>query len=91
MSAADRIRARLTEAFAPAELQVIDESSRHKGHAGARPEGETHFRVQIVAEAFRGKTRVDAHRMINEALATEFAGGLHALAIKAAAPLGEHE
>ena len=86
MSAADRIRARLTEAFAPAELQVIDESSRHKGHSGARPEGETHFRVQIVAEAFRSKTRVDAHRMINEALATEFAGGLHALAIKAAAP-----
>ena len=91
MSAADRIRARLTEAFAPAELQVIDESSRHKGHAGARPEGETHFRVQIVAEAFRSKTRVDAHRMINEALATEFAGGLHALAIEAAAPLREHE
>ena len=91
MSAADRIRARLTEAFAPAQLQVIDESGRHKGHAGARPEGETHFRVQIVAEAFRGKTRVDAHRMINEALATEFAGGLHALAIEAAAPLREHE
>ena len=86
MSAADRIRARLTEAFAPVELEVIDESGRHKGHAGARPEGETHFRVQIVAEAFRSKTRVDAHRMINEALATEFAGGLHALAIKAAAP-----
>jgi BolA family transcriptional regulator, general stress-responsive regulator len=86
MSAADRIRARLTEAFAPAELQVVDESDRHKGHAGARPEGETHFRVQIVAEAFRGKSRVDAHRMINQALDVEFARGLHALAINAKAP-----
>ena len=86
MSAADRIRARLTEAFAPTALQVIDESDRHKGHSGARPEGETHFRVEIVAEAFRGKSRVEAHRMINEALAAEFARGLHALAIKAAPP-----
>ena len=87
MSAADRIRARLTEAFAPAGLQVIDESDRHKGHAGARPEGETHFRVQIVAEAFRGKSRVEVHRMINEAVGAEFARGLHALAIEAKAPV----
>ncbi len=87
MSAADRIRARLTEAFAPSELQVIDESDRHKGHAGARPEGETHFRVQIVAEAFRGRSRVDVHRLVNEALGAEFARGLHALAIEAKAPV----
>ena len=87
MNAADRIRARLTEVFAPTELQVIDESDRHKGHAGARPEGETHFRVQIVAEAFRGKSRVEVHRMINEAVGAEFAHGLHALAIEAKAPV----
>jgi len=86
MSAADRIRARLTEAFAPSDLQVIDESDRHKGHAGARPGGETHFRVRIVAEAFRGKSRVEAHRLINEALGAEFTRGLHALAIEAKAP-----
>ena len=85
MNAADRIRGRLTEAFAPSELQVIDESDRHKGHAGARPEGETHFRVRIVAEAFRGKNRVETHRLVNAALGAEFAGGLHALAIEAKA------
>ena len=86
MNAADRIRGRLTEAFAPTELQVIDESDRHKGHAGARPGGETHFRVRIIAEAFRGKGRVETHRLVNAALAAEFAAGLHALAIEAKAP-----
>jgi BolA protein len=86
MRAADRIRGKLAEVFAPVELQVIDESDQHKGHAGARPEGETHFRVRIVAEAFRGKSRVEVHRMVNAALGAEFAGGLHALAIEARAP-----
>jgi len=86
MNAADRIRGRLTEAFSPTELQVIDESDRHKGHAGARPEGETHFRVRVVADAFRDKSRVETHRMINAALEAEFARGLHALAIEAKAP-----
>ena len=86
MNAADRIRGRLTEAFSPTELQVIDESDGHKGHAGARPEGETHFRVRVVADAFRDKSRVETHRMINAALEAEFARGLHALAIEAKAP-----
>jgi BolA protein len=84
--AADRIRARLTEAFAPASLEVVDESDLHKGHAGHRPEGDTHFRVRIAAEAFRGKTRVEAHRMVNAAMKGEFDRGLHALAIEAKAP-----
>jgi BolA protein len=84
--AADRIRARLTEAFAPASLEVVDESDQHKGHAGHRPEGDTHFRVRIAAEAFRGKTRVEAHRLVNAAMKDEFARGLHALAIEARAP-----
>lgn len=86
MGAIERITRRLTEAFAPADLKVVDESHLHKGHAGHRPEGETHFRVKITAEAFRGTTRVAAHRMINEALADEFDRGLHALAIEAKAP-----
>jgi len=86
MNAADRIRGRLTEAFSPRELEVVDESDQHKGHAGVGPEGETHFRVKIVAEAFRDKSRVEAHRMINAALGSEFARGLHALAIDAKAP-----
>lgn len=82
----ERIRASLTARFAPEALDVIDESDRHSGHAGARPEGETHFRVRITAAAFAGMTRVARHRAITDALADEFAGGLHALSIDAQAP-----
>jgi BolA protein len=86
----DLITNKLTEAFAPESLQVIDESQRHEGHAGHRPGGETHFRVYIVSESFRGKSRIDRHRMINAALSAELAAGVHALAIHANAP-GEGE
>jgi BolA protein len=82
----DRITAKLREAFAPTSLRVEDESDRHAGHAGHRPGGETHFRLYIVSEAFRGKSRLERHRMINTLLADELAGGVHALAIHAAAP-----
>jgi BolA protein len=82
----DVITNKLTEAFAPESLQVVDESHRHEGHAGHRPGGETHFRVHIVAEAFRGKSRIERHRMINVTLSAEFAAGVHALAIHASAP-----
>ncbi len=82
----DLITERLRKAFAPQSLSVEDESHRHAGHAGHRPGGETHFRVYIVAAAFRGKSRLERHRMINAALADELAGGVHALAIHAAAP-----
>ncbi|MGA7488528.1 MAG: BolA family protein [Xanthobacteraceae bacterium] len=86
MARRDLITDKLTKAFAPESVRVEDESHRHAGHAGHRPEGETHFRVYIVAEAFRGKSRLDRHRMINEALAGELRGGVHALAIHASAP-----
>ncbi|EJW10900.1 Cell division protein BolA [Rhodovulum sp. PH10] len=86
MGVRDRMTEKLQAAFAPARLEVIDESARHAGHAGARPEGETHFRVRIVAEAFRGTSRIERHRMINAALADEIAGGVHALAIEAGVP-----
>ena len=82
MTAQERIARTLQEAFIPARLNVVDESDLHKGHAGHRPEGETHFRVRIAAEVFAGRSRVDAHRMVNAALADEFARGLHALAIQ---------
>jgi BolA protein len=78
----------LTKAFAPESLEVIDESHQHEGHAGARPGGQTHFRVYIVARAFEGKSRVARHRMINDVLAAELSGGVHALAIHADAPGG---
>jgi BolA protein len=86
MTVADRIRSKLTEAFRPDALEVVDESDRHKGHHAHRPEGNTHFRVRITAAAFAGQSRVQTHRMINEALAEELAAGVHALAIEAKAP-----
>ncbi len=86
VSTADRITRRLTEAFAPTDLKVVDESHLHKGHAGHRPGGESHFRVKIAAAAFAGKTRLATHRMVYDVLADEIAGGVHALAIEAKAP-----
>jgi BolA protein len=80
------ITRKLTEAFAPQSLEVVDESHLHEGHAGHRPGGQTHFRVYIVSEAFKGKTRLERHRMINQILSGELAAGVHALAIHAAAP-----
>jgi BolA protein len=90
MATRDLITNKLSKAFAPQSLDVVDESHQHAGHAGHRPGGETHFRVSMVAEAFRGKSRIERHRMINAILAAELAGGVHALAIHASAP-GESE
>jgi BolA protein len=90
MQVKQTITDKLTNAFAPQSLEVVDESHRHEGHAGHRPGGETHFRVNIVSEAFRGKGRIDRHRMVNETLSGELAAGVHALAIHARAP-GEAE
>ncbi len=83
MSMSDVITRKLTEALTPASLEVIDESHLHEGHAGHRPGGESHFRVKIVADAFAGKSLVDRHRLVNEVLAEELTGQIHALAIKA--------
>jgi BolA protein len=86
MRTADLITQKLTETFAPQSLSVIDESDKHEGHAGHRPGGQTHFRVYIVSELFKNMTRLERHRLINQTLARELAGGVHALAIHAAAP-----
>ena len=86
MRVADIITEKLTAAFAPESLRVVDESHQHQGHAGHRPGGQTHYRVYIVSAAFQGKSRIDRHRMINQMLAGELAGGVHALAIHASAP-----
>lgn len=86
MQTADIIAKKLTEAFAPESLKVVDESHQHEGHAGHRPGGQTHFRVYIVSDAFKGKTRIDRHRMINQILSDDLAAGVHALAIHAQAP-----
>ena len=86
MSMQDRIVARLTEGLEPQRLAVIDESDRHAGHAGARPGGGTHYRVRIVSAKFAGLSRVARHRLVYDLLPSEFADGLHALALHAEAP-----
>lgn len=86
MSMKDHLAAKLTAAFAPTALDVEDESHRHAGHAGARPEGETHFRVQMVSAAFAGKSRIERHRLVHAVLAEELRGGIHALALALDAP-----
>ena len=86
MQKSDLIAEKLRRAFAPESLRVEDESNRHEGHAGHRPGGQTHFRLYIVSEAFRGKSRLERHRMINATLARELQGDVHALAIHASAP-----
>ena len=82
MPVRDTIVQKLSAKFAPDHLEVIDESSRHQGHAGSRPEGETHFRVRIASLQLAGLSRVAQHRAINEALADELKSGVHALAIE---------
>jgi len=86
MSVKNSITRKLTEALDPSELEVVDESARHAGHAGARAGGESHFAVVVVAECFTGKSRVERHRMVNQLLAEEIAGGLHALSLKTLTP-----
>lgn len=80
------IEEKLCAALAPESLNVVDESHMHAGHAGWREGGGTHYRVEIVASAFSGKSRVERHRLVNEALEIAFARGLHALALRASAP-----
>ena len=86
MTAKDNITKKLREAFLPESLDVTDESHLHEGHSGHRPGGETHFRVYIVSQAFKGKSRIERHRMINATLEAELAANVHALALHAQAP-----
>ncbi len=87
MSRQETIQTTLEAAFQPERLIVIDESEHHAGHLPAGEDGpETHMRVRIVSSRFEGMARIARHRAINDALAEEFKGGLHALAVEAAAP-----
>ena len=94
MSIQQRIEEKLTEAFSPERLDVLNESSQHAGHhhvdsghhAVFDGTGETHFRVRIVAKQFAGMSRVERHRAVNALLADELKAGLHALAIEPSAP-----
>jgi BolA protein len=86
MTVAAAIRQRLTAALAPARLDLVDESARHAGHAGARPQGESHFRLTIVAAAFAGRSRIERQRLVFAALGDLMQTDIHALAITALTP-----
>jgi BolA family transcriptional regulator, general stress-responsive regulator len=82
----DLIETALRAIFDPERLAVLNESAAHAGHAGHDGSGESHFRVRIVSDRFSGRSRVDRHRLINEALKPAFDRGVHALSIEAHAP-----
>jgi BolA protein len=86
VTVAQTIERKLTARFAPVRLEVVDESHRHEGHAGAQPGGETHFNVTLVSAAFVGMSRVARQRLVYETLADELRGGVHALALATLAP-----
>ncbi len=78
---ADSIRRKLTESLRPSRLDIVDDSHRHAGHAGARPEGESHFTVTIVSSAFAGQSRVARQRLVYGLLAADLATDVHALSL----------
>ena len=82
MSVRDDIEKKLSLKFAPTHLEVLDESENHRGHAGSRPGGETHFRVRITSPQLDSLSRVAQHRAVMETLDTELKSGVHALAIE---------
>ena len=86
MIMAHRIREKLTAAFNPDRLEIVDESHRHAGHAGSRPGGETHFRVEVVAAIFQGKNRLERQRLVYAALKDEMSQQIHALSLVTRAP-----
>ena len=85
MTVAEQIRRRL-QALAPTRLDLLDESARHAGHAGAAPGGNTHWKLTIVSAAFAGQSTVARHRMVYQALGELMQQPIHALAITARAP-----
>jgi BolA protein len=86
MTTEARIREKLLQALRPTRLDIVNESHLHAGHRDAPGTGESHFRVLVVSTAFAGKSRLDRHRLVNDALAAELKGSVHALAIRAYAP-----
>jgi len=86
MTVAERMKVKLTEALAPTDLEIVDDSHRHVGHAGHDGRGESHFRLRIVARAFEGRTRVDRQRLVYGVLAEELADRVHALSLTTLTP-----
>lgn len=86
MSVAATIRQKLTDKFAPTRLEIEDQSARHAGHAGAHPQGESHFAVTIVSTAFTGHGRIARQRMVYAALSEELQTHVHALSLTTLTP-----
>jgi BolA family transcriptional regulator, general stress-responsive regulator len=86
MSVESSLREKLVQAFQPTRLEILNESHLHAGHHGSPGTGESHFRVLLVSLLFTGKSRLERHRLVNQTLAAELKGKVHALAIKAYAP-----
>lgn len=86
MKIADIIETKLTEALTPVRLDVVDESALHAGHAGARPEGESHFRLLVVSDQFENRGRLERQRLVYKILGDLMATDIHALSIKALTP-----
>lgn len=83
---AERIERKLTDALTPESLEVVDESALHAGHAGARPGGQTHFRVKIVSQDFEGQSRINRQKSVYRILADEMSDSIHALALTTLTP-----
>ncbi len=81
MRVADEIEAKLRTAFEPTEIEVVDDSASHAGHAGAPDGGQSHFNVRIRAAAFAGQSRIAKHRAVHAALGPDLIGRIHALAL----------
>lgn len=86
MTVQDTLRAKLTAALKPTRLEIVDESHLHAGHSGARPEGETHFRIEIVSAAFAGLSRLAQQRLVYGVVADELRTRVHALALSTRTP-----
>jgi BolA protein len=86
MGAEQRIKGKLMVALEPMRLEVVNESEKHAGHRSSPGTGESHFRILVVSPRFAGLPRVARHRMVNEALADELSGRIHALALSTYAP-----
>ena len=86
MQVQQSIRTKLEQEFTPLRLEIVDDSHRHAGHAGAHEQGESHFRVELVSAAFRGKGRAERHRLIHRTLSAELSDRVHALSPRLLTP-----
>ena len=80
------IKEKITAQLTPTSLEIIDDSDSHIGHAGAHPEGESHFKLVVVSDKFDGKNKVERQRMVYEAIKDEMSNHIHALELKTLTP-----